>query len=185
MAKKRIERKIDTEAGTVTFTELSSAETFVADFAAMYGDLWPMMNEIQKRLILHGGNAKDGDSAADPTNPAIPQIAATHINMVGGGAGNGSDGVWSSRGDGTGGVKQTDLASAVFAVMVAQGDDTTQEKVNEAVSAWDDTKKKDVRGDPRIKKEIEKLKKARQDERTKAADKAAKATSAESGPLTL
>lgn len=183
MAKARIKREFNVETGIMAFTELASSERLECDLNALYPG-YADMTEIAKRGVGHFVNAKCGDSAADPTNPAIPQIRGTWDLLVGS-AGDGSDGVWSSRGDGTGGTKQTDLAVAVFTVMSTQGDDVTQESVNEAVAGWDDDRKKSVRADPRVKREVEKIRTQRQVARDKASAKAAKAAAGDATPLTL
>jgi hypothetical protein len=175
MAKARIKRAVDVDAGTVTFTELATAESFAADLRVLYGDLWDSMSETQKRLVLHGANAKFGDSASDPAEPAIPQIKTTYDNVVGG--------VWSARGEGSGEPRMTDLPVAVFNVMSREGQDVTQAAVTEAVANWDDDKKKAVRADPRVKAEIDRLREDRAREKRKASEKAAKA--AAGSPLTL
>lgn len=182
MAKARIKRESNVETGTQTFTELATSEILVCDAHALYPG-YDDMSPVAKRGVLHFLNAKCGDSAADPSEPAIPQITDTWNALVGP-AGDGSDGVWSQRGDGTGGVKQTDLASAVFNVLTGQGDEVTQESVNEAVSGWDDDHKKATRNDPRVKREIERIRTARQQARDKASAKAAKSAE-DQGPLTL
>lgn len=164
MAAKRIDRNINLDAGIVTFTELSTAETLacnIAELFPMYGDF----TETQKRMVAHAINAKCGDSASSPNDPAIPQIRDTW-NMV-------LAGDWSARGDG-GGTKQSDLALAVFATMVARGNDVTQDAVNDAVSGWTDDAKKAARNDTDVKRELSKIKTQRQVARDKAAAKAAK-----------
>ena len=165
MAKKRIDRKKDVEAGTLTFTEVASNEAHTVDATAlfpMYGDF----NEVQKQLVLHAINAKVGDSAADPSEPAIPQIAKTAENLT--------NGVWAERATGEGSVRVTDMAQAIANVMTAAGNEVTEKDVATAMAEWDDDKKKAYKADPRVKSELEKIRAARATARSKEAGKEAK-----------
>ena len=149
----------------MTFTEVASNDAHVVNVAAlfpMYGDF----NDVQKQLVLHAINAKVGDSAADPSEPAIPQIAKTSENL--------SNGVWAERASGDGAVRITDLAKSIANVMTAAGNETEEKQVAAAMADWDDDKKKAYRDDPRVKAEMEKIRAQRARDRAKEADKAAK-----------
>lgn len=167
MAKKRIDRNIDTDAGVVTFTELASGESLVCDLNVLF-PAYAEMTDIQKRLVAHAVNAKVGDSAADPTKDTIPQLRATYETLVGG--------AWGSRGDGSGGggKRITDLVTAVFNVMLPDQPSLTEEAVAEAVANWSDDKKKEVRDDPRVAAELESIRTERAKARLKAKKAAAK-----------
>jgi len=100
MAKKRIDRSIDLANSTVTFTVMDTSESLsarVADFPA----------DIVNRLILHGINAKVGDSAADPTVNAFDALKSTVEQLIAG--------TWNVRGSG-GGPRVTVLAEALSQV---------------------------------------------------------------------
>lgn len=166
MAKKRIDRKKDLDAGTVTFTEVASNESHTVELKSLF-PMYNDFNDVQKQLVLHAVNAKVGDSAADPSEPAIPQIAKTAENLL--------EGKWAERASGDGAVRITDLAKAIANVMTAEGKPTEEKDVATAMADWDDDKKKSYRDDHRVKAEMEKLRAVRARDRAKEADKIAKA----------
>ncbi len=175
MAKKRIDRKFDVETGIQTFTEVASNESIACDLHKLFAD-YDSFNELQKRVIGHAINAKCGDSAADPSEPAIPQITKTWDNLLAG--------TWAERASGEGAVRVTDLAQAIANVMTAAGKEVTEKDVAASMADWDDDKKKSYRADDRVKAQLEKIRDQRQRERTK--DAAAKAKEATDLPeLTL
>ena len=165
MAKKRIDRKFNVETGVQTFTEVASNDAVECDAHKLY-PMYDEFNEIQRRGVGHFLNAKCGDSAADPSAPAIPQITKTWENL--------QNAIWAERAMGEGSVRITDLAKAIANVMTAAGKETEEKEVAAAMADWDDEKKKSYRDDPRVKAELEKIRAQRARDRAREADKAAK-----------
>ena len=167
MSGKRIDRKKDVEAGTVTFTEVASNDSLVCDAATLFPD-YAKFNEVQKQTVLHAINAKAGDSAAAPGEPAIPLIKKTWDNLVAG--------IWAEHSTGEGVGRITDLAKVIANVMTAAGNEVSESDVAKAMVEWDDDKKTSYKNDPRVQAEIKRLQAARARDRAKEADKAAKDT---------
>ncbi len=134
MAKARIKREVNIETGVVTFTELATGDVILCDANVLY-PMYDTFNDIQRKGVGHFINAKCGDSASDPLTPAIPQIKATWAAICGT-VGDGSDGIWSQRGDGVGGAGITDTVTAVHRVLVALGNEVAVEDVATAVASW-------------------------------------------------
>lgn len=107
MAKARIKREKDVEAGTVTFTEIESGKTVTADVKELFPD-YANMSDVQRQTILHAINAKVGDSAASPDTNAIDAMQSTWDQVKGG--------TWNARGTGEGSARVTVLAEAVAAL---------------------------------------------------------------------
>ena len=171
MAKARIKRDKDWEGGRVTFTEIASGDTFVADVTQFFPN-FAGLSEVAKRLAVHSVNAKVGDSASDPDDPAIPQIKSTYDELVAG--------TWSQRGEGGGGSRITILSEAVYNIMVRygktmpDGNAPTLEAVGEIVSDWLDEKKKEYRVRKDVNAEMLEIRNARDAAKLKAARKAVK-----------
>lgn len=174
MATKRINRDVNTESGIVTFTFRQADGTFanplecnVASQVPNYAD----MPDNVKRLLMHGANAKFGDSAASDDNETDSRasITATYEAWV---AGN-----WSQRGDGSGGgARSSDLAEAVFRFLsIDMGNEkVTREAVVERVSGASKDEKAEWRKDARVKVHLETIRDEKAKERKKAAKEAAK-----------
>ena len=170
MPKKRIDRSIDLAAGTVTFTELSTEETIMADCAALCGGkkVYDALPEMAKRTILHGANGKFGDSAADPNTAAIKQITSTIEQVMAG--------TWNAKGTG-GGPRVSDLHQAVFEVACAKAkakgkDDPTLDQIVDLLDKKTPEQRKDIGNTAEVKaaklrivntRNAEKLKKAETD----------------------
>ncbi len=167
MAKKRIDRKKNIDDGTVVFTEVATNDALTCNAAELFPD-FGKMNTVQKQTVLHAINAKCGDSAADPTEPAIPQIENTWKNLL--------TGTWAERSTGEGAGRITDLAKAIANVMTAAGNEVSEKEVATAMVEWDDEKKTSYKNDPRVQAEIKRLQAARARDRAKEADKTAKET---------
>lgn len=160
MAQKRIDRKRDYEAGTITFTVLDTGEQLVCDIAQLfpgYADFSP----VAKHLAVHSVNAKVGDSAADPKEPAMAAMTTTWDQLVAG--------EWSSRGEGgAGGTRITVLAEAIAQV---KGLDVAE--VAARLADLDDETKKGLRKNAKVKAAIASIQAARAKVKAKTAGKEA------------
>ena len=167
MAKKRIDRKKNSEDGTVVFTEVATNDSLTCNAADLFPD-YAKFNDVQKQTVLHAINAKCGDSAADPTNPAIPQIENTWKNLL--------DGTWAERSTGEGSTRLTDFDAAMATVMTAGGNDVTAKDIAAARETWSEEKFESYKIDPRVVAEVKKIQAQRARERARDADKKAKDT---------
>ncbi len=184
MAKARIKREQNVDAGTVTFTELATGDQLVCDASVIY-PMYPDFDDIQRHGVTHFINAKCGDSASDPLTPAIPQIKAIWESLT-------VAKVWSQRGEGTGIGGITDTVTAVHRVLVALGNKVEVEEVASAVATWKElppTEDGEAKGyknlfdektaDDRVKLAKAELRKERAAQRAKDLAKKAKATTSD------
>ena len=156
MSAKRIDRKIDLEAGTVTFTVVATGETLVADQSKLPSDM-------HMRAVLAGLNAKVGDSAADPNVDAFTQMTAIRDQLE---AGN-----WNARGGDGGASRVTLLAEAMFAVQ--KGDLTLDDMVDRLDAMTKEQRKAIPLTYVKVKSAMEEIKAKRASEKAKVAKKAA------------
>ena len=112
MAEKRIDRKIDVKAGTVTFTVVATGQSLIADQSKL-------SEEIRMKIVLAGLNVKVAGSALDPKVDPYEQMVSTLKQL--------ETGAWNMRGSGDGTSPVTVLAEAMFAVQ--KGDLTLDDMV--------------------------------------------------------
>ena len=156
MAAKRIDRKIDPASGDVTFTVVGTGETLTVNAKALSID-------IQTRVVMHGLNAKVGDSAADPNVDAMKQLVSTWDQLVAGS--------WNTRGGG-GGPRVTVLAEAMFEV---QSGDLTLDQIVDRLEAMSKEQRRDIpKKYAKVHAAMTEIKSKRAVEKSKAATKAAK-----------
>ena len=157
MAAKRIDRKIDVVTGDVTFTVVDTGKFLVVNASELSDD-------IRTRVLMHGLNAKVGDSAADPEADAFTQLVSTWDQL--------KAGTWNTRGGG-GAARVTVLAEAMFAT---QNGDLTLDEIVDRLEAMS---KEQRRGIPqkyaKVKASMEEIKAVRATAKSKAAKAAAKA----------
>ena len=155
MAAKRIDRKIDLETGNVTFTIVETGKSLVVNASEL-------SEEIRNRIVMHGLNAKVGDSAADPDADAHTQLASTWEQL--------KEGTWNTRGGG-GAARVTVLAEAMFAV---QNGDLTLDAIVDLLEAMSKEQRRDIpKKHAKVKSAMEEIKAKRATEKAKVAKKAA------------
>ena len=155
MAAKRIDRQIDVETGNVTFTVMDSGKALVVNASEL-------SEEIRTRVLMHGLNAKVGDSAADPEVDAFTQLVSTWDQLVGG--------TWNVRGSG-GGSRVTVLAEAMFAI---QNGDLTLDDIVDRLEAMSKEQRRDIpKKYAKVKLAMDEIKLKRASEKTKLSKKAA------------
>ena len=138
MAAKRINREINIELGAVVFTfkqaDGSFANPLTCDVASHVPGFEKFPDHV-KHLILHGANAKFGDSAASDDNEADSResIESTYKSWT--------EGNWSSRSGSGGGGRIGDLVTALHTVLTASGKQVTVEEVSKRVGDADKTQK--------------------------------------------
>ena len=156
MAAKRIDRNIDLEAGTITFTVVESGQSVTVNAGELSED-------IRTRVLMHGLNAKVGDSAADPEVDALTQLASTWDQL--------REGVWNTRGGG-GAARVTVLAEAMFE---AQTGDLTLDQIVDRLDAMSKEQRRDIPTKyAKVHAAMTEIKSKRATEKAKAATKAAK-----------
>ena len=156
MAAKRIDRKIDTVTGNVTFTIVETGKSLVVNA----NDL---PEEIRTRIILHGLNAKVGDSAADPDVDALEQLVSTWDQLLAG--------TWNVRGGG-GAARVTVLAEAMFAT---QNGTLTLDEIVDRLDAMSKEQRRDIpKKYVKVRASMEEIKAKRATDKSKLAAKAAK-----------
>ncbi len=160
MAQKRIHRDKDNDGGKVTFTVLESGEVLECNV----GEIFPGfkdLSSVAKRLAVHAVNAKVGDSAADPKEPAYEAMKTTWDQLVAG--------EWSTRGEGgAGGARVTVLAEAIAQV---KGLDVAD--VAARLAELDDDTKKGLRKNAKVAAAIATIQAAKAKAKAKAAGKEA------------
>jgi len=117
--KRRLERKYDHAAGTLTFTDLTKEPN--ESYTVNYDDVCPGLMaalkanvenwEIAVRVVGLGFNSKAGDGAASPEVDALERIGNIVSNLTGT---NENPGNWNARGEGE--PRDTILALAVMRV---------------------------------------------------------------------
>ena len=156
MAAKRIDRKIDVETGNVTFTVVETGKVLVVNANDLSED-------IRNRVLMHGLNAKVGDSAADPEGDAFDLLASTWNQL--------KDGTWNTRGSGGAGPRVTVLAEAMFAT---QNGELTLDDIVDRLEAMSKEQRRDIPSKyARVKSAMEEIKAKRATEKAKFAKKAA------------
>ena len=157
MAAKRIDRKFDVATGDVTFTVVDTGATLIVNASELSG-------EIHTRMLMHGLNAKVGDSAGSPDSDAMKELVSTWDTL--------KSGVWNTRGSGGSGPRVTVLAEAMFNV---QKGDLTLDQVVDKLEAMSKEKRRAIpQKYAKVKAEVEAIKTKRATEKSKAATKAAK-----------
>lgn len=167
MAQKRINRVIEQKdgkfTGNVIFEILATGDKITASAQKLLGKdaKFGELPVSAQRMLLHGMNAKYGDSAADPNADAAAQIKAT-IEQVEGG-------IWATKGSGGGGPKVSMLAEALQRV-------TNQplDAVVDRVDSMSDEEKKELRNHPAVAKASADIRAERAAEKAKAKAAAAK-----------
>ena len=159
MAKQRIKREKDFDKGLVKFTDIATG-------AELEVDVNKLPDAIKTSLLVHGVNAKVGDSAADPKVDAMEAMKTTWEQL--------KEGIWAARSSGDGAGRTTVLAEALQRVTGQE-----LEAVNAKLSEMSDEEKKDLRKHGQVKSAIADIKA----EKAKAAAKAAKSTDADEGDL--
>ena len=155
MAAKRIDRKIDIETGNVTFTVVATGEALTVNASEL-------SEEVRNRVVIHGLNAKVGDSAADPEVDAMAQLVSTWDQL--------KSGTWNVRGTG-GGARVTVLAEAMFA---AQSGDLTLDEIVDKLEAMSKEQRRDIpKKYAKVKLAMDEIKLKRATEKTKLSKKAA------------
>ena len=155
MSAKRIDRKIDVETGDVTFTIVETGKTLVVNANEL-------PDEIRTRVVMHGLNAKIGDSAADPEVDAFVQLSSTWEQL--------REGTWNVRGGG-GGPRVTVLAEAMHLV---QSGELTLDEVVDKLEAMSKEQRRDIpKKYAKVKSAMEEIRAKRATEKSKAAKKAA------------
>ena len=149
MAKQRIKREKGFDTGKVKFTVIETGEDFEVDVSDLPDD-------IKTSLLVHGVNAKVGDSAADPKVDAMAAMKATWAQL--------KDGTWAARAAGDGSGRITVLAEALQKVT-----GKSPEEVQEKLADMTDEEKKDLRNHAQVKSAIADIKA----EKAKAAAKIA------------
>lgn len=160
MAQKRIDRKINVEKGTVTFTVLADGSQLVCNVGEV-APKYEKLPTVAQRLLFHAVNAKVGDSAADPKLES-PMLAmeTTWKQLLAG--------EWTSRGEGGGGSRRTVLAEAI-----AQVKGLDVDEVAAKLADLDDETKKGLRKNPRVKAAIADINAKRAEAKAQAAGKEA------------
>lgn len=160
MAQKRIDRKKDYEGGTVTLTVLETGEELICDVSQVFPG-FKDLPEVAKHLAVHAVNAKVGDSAADPKEPAFAAMNKTWEQLL--------SGEWSARGEGgAGGTRITVLAEAI-----AQVKNLDVAEVAIRLADLDDETKKGLRKNAKVKAAIADIQAKRAKAKAKMAGKEA------------
>ena len=155
MAAKRIDRKIDVETGNVTFTVLDTGKFLVVNVNEL-------SDEIRTRIVMHGLNAKVGDSAADPETDAYTALVSTWDQL--------KEGSWNVRGSGAG-PRVTVLAEAM---LVAQSGTLTLDEIVDKLEAMSKEQRRDIpKKYAKVKLAMDEIKLKRATEKTKLSKKAA------------
>ena len=155
MSAKRIDRNIDVETGNVTFTVVGTGEVLTVNANEL-------SKEVQTRVMMHGLNAKVGDSAADPEANAMTQLISTWEQL--------KSGTWNVRG--SGGARVTVLAEAMFE---AQTGDLTLDQIVDKLEAMSKEQRRDIpKKYAKVHAAMSEIKSKRATEKSKAATKAAK-----------
>lgn len=151
---KRISREVNAEAGAVTFTVTESGASLTCALAELPDD-------VKVRLMLHGLNAKVGDSAADKNTDALEKMTGVWDSL--------KAGEWTQRGGGESGPRITILAEALARVR-----DRTVEDAVAYLADQDEEKVKAIRKVPEIEAAMKAIRAERAAAAAKAASKAAK-----------
>lgn len=161
MSKKRIDRKVNVESGAVTFTVLDTGKVLAANIS-------DFPDAIVRRLVLHGINAKVGDSAANPDVDAYEALSSTLEQL--------KAGTWNVKGAG-GASRVTILAEAIARVKnksteeVMETFDAQEEALSEeGFKAW----KAKLAKNPKVAAVMLDIKNERLAEQRKSAKAAAK-----------
>ena len=150
MSAKRIDRKIEIENGNVTFTVLATGKELVVNANELSED-------IRNRILMHGLNAKVGDSAANPEVDAFAQLVSTWDQL--------KEGTWNTRGGG-GAARVTVLAEAMFAV---QNGDLSLDAIVDQLDAMSKEQRRDIpKKYAKVKASMEEIKTARATVKSKA-----------------
>ena len=152
MAKQRIKREKDFEAGTVTFTVMESGESLTVNVSDISGDL-------TNHLLVHAINAKVGDAAADPKVDAMEAMT----NVVG----QLKEGTWTAK-SGGGAAKTTMIAEALVRVT-----GQALEDVNAKLETLSEDELKDLKKNGQVKSAMADITAERAKARAKAAAKSA------------
>lgn len=155
MAKQRIKREKNFDTGHVKFTVIETG----ADFEINVNDL---PEDIKTSLLVHGVNAKVGDSAADPKVDAMEAMQGTWEQL--------KSGVWAARSSGDGSARITILAEALQKVTGQE-----LEAVQAKLADMSDEEKKDLRLHGQVKSAIADIKAEKAKAAAKSAAKDAKA----------
>lgn len=163
MAKARIKRVKDFDAGTARFDILETGESL----EATYDSYSP---EIQRKLGVHGMVDRIAGAASDPKTVALDAMTRMNENLLAG--------IWSMKGEGV--AKITDLVAALMEYS-GQPQPEVEEKLETMKAADEANGTKDVaalKKHPDLQPILERMKTERQKEREKVA-KAAKKENAE------
>ena len=156
MSAKRIDRKLDIETGNVTFTIVETGKTLVVNASELTDD-------IRNRVILHGLNAKVGDSGGSPGVDAFTQLVSTWDQL--------KSGTWNTKG--SSGPRVTVLAEAMHSV---QNGDLTLDAIVDQLNAMSKEQRRDIpKKYAKVKSAMEEIKAKRATEKAKVAKKAAAA----------
>ena len=155
MSAKRIDRKLDIETGNVTFTIVETGKSLVVNASEL-------SEEIRNRVILHGLNAKVGDSGGALGVDSLTQLNATWDQL--------KEGMWNTRGGG-GAARVTVLAEAMFS---AQKGDLSLDNIVDQLDAMSKEQRRDIpKKYAKVKSAMEEIKAKRATEKAKVAKKAA------------
>ena len=124
MSAKRIDRKLDIETGNVTFTIVATGKTLVVNASELTDD-------IRNRVILHGLNAKVGDSGGSPDVDAFTQLVSTWDQL--------KSGTWNTKG--SAGPRVTVLAEAMHSV---QNGDLTLDEIVDQLNDMSKEQRRDI-----------------------------------------
>ncbi len=158
MPKKRIDRNVNIDDASVTFTHVESKATVVAEYNKL-------SDAMKLRVGLHGLNAKVGDSAASLSVDAVVVMQEVLDGLYADDWGRG-------RGAGDGVGRSTDLHEALAQLYP----DKTSEEVAAVIAKKSKEDRATLKKHPTIVSIIEDIKKKRQDAKTKAAKSAATET---------
>lgn len=164
MAKKRIDRTVDVDKASVVFEVLSGPDkgnkiTCGVDTIGLQVDTFKKLPPMTQRCILHGLNAKVGDSAADPTEVASDVMKDVMQQL--------KSGQWASRTAGSG--PRTTILIEALKVLTKQ----TDEAIEKRLDSMSDEEVKALKAQPNVASEMKSIEAKRAVERAAEAKKAA------------